>query len=49
MYHTTFFPNNNSAVLFMRKDKGVNMRDFLDIIPLNKLVIETDAPYLGFR
>eukprot|EP01084_Bolivina_argentea_P057026 104271_1 len=34
---------------FLLKDKGVNMRDFLDVIPLNKLVIETDAPYLGFR
>ncbi len=33
----------------MRKDKGTYLRDFIDIIPLERLVVETDAPYLGFR
>ncbi len=52
MYHIyplSCQPTIRLCVLFMTKDKGAHMRDFLGVIPLDKLVIETDAPYLGFR
>ncbi|TMW65417.1 hypothetical protein Poli38472_008059 [Pythium oligandrum] len=31
-----------------KKDRGAALRDMLRHVPLNKLVIETDAPYMGF-
>ncbi len=47
--HTSLCTNNNACNALTRKDKGSALRDFIDIIPLERLVIETDAPYLGFR
>ncbi|GLD92350.1 hypothetical protein PINS_up000883 [Pythium insidiosum] len=31
-----------------KKDRGAALREMLHLVPLHRLVIETDAPYMGF-